>query len=119
MTQDGAIERGDVLPPAAVFIDADGWHVAVELPGVVAEDLVVTWFPGTLSVEAERSSPHAPQRSVQLCEGRYGRLSRLFDVPDTYDPTRAQAVLDQGLLRISLPPREPELLSGRPLRLVT
>ena len=123
MSQGESWGEGEVLragePPASLFIDADGWHMAVELPGVSAADLVVTWQPGALTVEAQRALPHAPWRAVQLCEGRYGRLARLFAVPDAYDATRAQAVLEQGVLRISLPPRDATSHPGRPLRLVT
>ena len=100
-------------PAALLFTDATGWHLALELPGVRADSLEVTWSAGTLRVEAERPPPGVPWHSVRLSEGRYGRLSRTFDVPDGYDPARAEAVLEQGLLRIDLPPR-----SHRRLRLL-
>ena len=100
------VDPGSAQQPAALlFTDATGWHLALELPGVRADSLEVTWTAGMLRVDAERPPPGVPWHAVRLSEGRYGRLSRTFAVPDVYDASRAEAVLEQGLLRIDLPPR--------------
>jgi HSP20 family protein len=91
-----------LLPRADLFEDAEGLSIEIELPGIGAQDVVVTVSADTIIVEAQRSFTRNGRSVVQL-ELPYGRLRRQFQLPVRALPARAMAEMKLGILRIFVP----------------
>lgn len=94
-------------PPTDVFETKDAMILAIDMPGA---------DPGTLDVSLERRSlkvsatvaPSAPQGyALVYAEFRDGKYERTFTLPDPVDAERIDAVLKDGVLRLTLPKESP------------
>jgi HSP20 family protein len=98
-------------PAADVCETADSVVVTVELAGVVEDDLEIEAYPDALILDGFRAAsgcgPEAVYHSLQI---RHGSFHVELPLPAPIDPGRGDALLDNGMLRISLP----KLDDGRP-----
>lgn len=92
---------------ASVWEDDDHFHIALDLPGVAADDLDVTIDDGNLVVTALRKD--ADDRRYVHNERRFGEISRTITLPDTVDPDSIDAEYTSGVLVVTLSKR-PEVL---------
>lgn len=76
------------------------YHIEVDLPGVVRENVELTYDQGELRISAERKAPERP--SAQADQRRYGKLVRTVSLPETIDPETIVASLEQGVLHVSV-----------------
>jgi HSP20 family protein len=80
--------------------------VYVDVPGVDRDALRVLFKDGSLVIVGEKlaSEPCGPDGSAfHLVERGFGRFARVVRVSGAIDAARAEAVLDAGELRISIP----------------
>lgn len=91
-------------PAVSILQDNDGCKLLIDMPGVSKEALSITHDSGVLSIEGERSNPDPKDlvRQDQL----YGRFKHRFTVPNSLDVERIAASLKDGVLAVTLPPRE-------------
>jgi HSP20 family protein len=87
--------------PVAVWEENDHAYIELELPGVTKENLEITVEQGKLTVAAERKAPET-ERQYWVCERRYGRFERSFQLPKTFDPDSIEADLSAGVLTLKL-----------------
>ncbi len=90
----------------AVDVIDEGDHFAVEatLPGVKAEDVDVRIEGNTVSIKAEsRTSKQAAEEKYTYRERYHGVLQRSFTLPTEVNSDKAEAKLENGVLRLSLP----------------
>ncbi len=87
--------------PVAVWEANDQAYIELELPGVAKEDLEITVEQGKLTVTAERKAPET-ERQYWLCERRFGRFERSFQLPKNIDAESIKADLTNGLLTLTL-----------------
>lgn len=92
------------LAPASLWEEEGYWYVEMELPGVKREDLEITLEKNCLKIAAERAEPEG-QRKYWHQERSYGRVERMFTLPETVDPERIEAALADGVLKLSLAKR--------------
>lgn len=90
--------------PANLWEEEGKWCVEIELPGVQQGDLDVTLEKGTLRITAQRPAPEG-QRKYWHQERGYGRLERIFNLPETVDPEGIEAELHDGVLKLTLAKR--------------
>jgi HSP20 family protein len=79
--------------------------IRVELPGVKASDISISFTGENLRIRGAKREP-APLRKL-LCyyclERRYGKFDRTLHISWTVDPRQASACLEKGILTIELP----------------
>lgn len=94
------------MAPLAAWEDEHQFFVEVDLPGLRPENVDVTIEKGKLFIRGER----APAGSAARHDERvYGRFERIVALADTIDPSRIEASLRDGVLRLTLNKR-PEVL---------
>jgi HSP20 family protein len=95
-------ERDDAWAPPVDIIEQEGALVLlVDLPGVRREDIELTVADESVTVAGQRSSSEGGSGIRQ--ERPVGRFRRSFRMAMPVDPSRAQAVYRDGVLRITVP----------------
>ena len=100
----GEKETGSWIPMTDVVETEDVLVVTVELPGVRPEDLVVTTHRGEVILKGERRKleTNGPARFL-VAERAYGRFRRVIHLGVPVNTHKAEAVLENGHLRIRFP----------------
>lgn len=101
------VERGtSAFPPLDIRHDAENVYVVAELPGIPLEALDVSITGDTLSIKGERKAPEVPEEKFHRRERTSGHFNRLVSLPDRVESEKIQAVLKDGILRVTLPKAE-------------
>ena len=93
----------------AVDIYEDAAHrvvIRAELPEMKREDIKVTVENDALTLSGERKAPEVREGGFQRQERLHGEFSRSFTLPATLDPSQISASYQDGVLTITVPPRE-------------
>lgn len=94
------------LPPppttADVYEPAGGEAYVIEMhvPGVKPEEIAIEATPDSLRVTTEPEQPQDSGRRYLQREQEIRPGSRLFEFPMAIDPDKAQATLENGILKI-------------------
>ena len=97
---------GDGFAPALDIVEtADGYQVAVDLPGVKKADLSVNIKDDVLTIEAESRSESTQKDgdTVIKRERRVGRQYRALRLGKAVDESKVRAEYNDGVLRLILP----------------
>lgn len=104
-----SVEGGATAPRANVWVGKDAAMIAVELPGVGAENIDVRVEGRTVTIAAEgRERPLAEGESLGRSERRRGSFNRTFELPFGLDEAKVGAEYKAGLLTVTLPRAESE-----------
>lgn len=90
-------------PPINLREDADALRLECELPGLTLEDLDITTLGRQLTIRGERKDPGDPPETYRRRERPSGAFVRTLELPYEIDRDRVQAVLEDGVLEITLP----------------
>jgi HSP20 family protein len=102
--------------PLDVRSTADGLEIEASLPGVRPDDVDITVEGGTLVISARTESDEREERGDYLVhEIRRGNVSRTIALPNGYEPDKANASFEHGVLRLSIP--KAEQLKPRQIRI--
>ena len=93
-------------PPVNVWQDAEHVHVEVEVPGLSIQDVEVHIAESELSIKARRPAVDTESVTYHRQERATGELVRHVKLPAPVDVERAEAVLKDGLLKVTLPKSE-------------
>lgn len=97
--------------PVSVWEEEGKFFVDVDVPGVKAEDIDVTFEDGTLRIVAERrltqTNDQENGRKYWHHERAYGRIERTVSLPESLDRDSIEANLTEGVLHLSIA-RRPE-----------
>ncbi len=96
----GGHEGMSPMYPADIWEDEGMIHIELELPGMKAEEVNVSYEDGLLRIEGERTAPER-KGSVHMGERVYGKFSRTFQLPNVVDPNKIQASFKDGVLEIT------------------
>jgi len=90
------------LPPADAWEGSDGiLHLELELPGIPAEELKVSYEEGILSIEGTPKPLHEGRRVLR--HGlRRALARRRFRLDEELDPESIKARFERGLLELSI-----------------
>lgn len=78
-------------------------NIAVELPGVLGEDVDVRLDRDILTISGEKKNEHDQKQSnFHVMERSYGRFSRALQLPFMPDPNQVSAEFEHGVLKIRL-----------------
>lgn len=97
--------------PALDFTETDSaYKVAMELPGVTAENVKVSLDENrvlSISGEKKREEEHKEGNRYH-CERSYGSFSRSLQLPEGVDTENINASFTDGVLKVTLNKREPK-----------
>lgn len=91
--------------PAVDFVERDGeYEVQAELPGMTIADVEVTLGDGMLTIKGEKTSERKEDKAgYHLHERSFGQFRRALQVPHGVDAEKVTAVLEHGILKVTLP----------------
>lgn len=94
-------------PPTDVYETEEAFVVRVEIAGMRAEDFCISLLERSLCVHGVR--PDAPERrAYHQMEIPFGEFSTEIELPDPINPDLAEALYQDGFLRITLPKAHPQ-----------
>lgn len=94
-------------PPVDISERKDAYLVAVELPGVKADDLEITFEDGLLTIQGDRHQAReagdaAPSKKHRT-ERRYGAFRRSITLPSHVEADKIEASAQDGVLVVLIP----------------
>ena len=82
----------------------DAYLVAVELPGIAADDVEITFQDGLLTIQGERHpAGDTAGEKAHRTERRYGTFRRLMTLPSGVQADKIEASAQDGVLLILVP----------------
>lgn len=105
---------GTVWEPAVDISEStDAYRVAIELPGVSAGEVEITFEDGLLTVQGERNFPQdSAEEKVHRSERFYGAFRRSITLPNHVQADKIKASAQDGVLQILIP-KAPEVRAKR------
>ncbi len=97
----------------------DNFLLEADLPGFKKEDISLDLDGDRLTIQATRHSEHEEkdaQGKYVCCERSYGTYTRSFDVT-AIDVDGITAKLEEGVLKLTLPKKQPEAPAARKLEI--
>ena len=98
-----AFRSGVTGPLFEVLDKGDSLVVRAELPGLSEKDVDVSVNAHTLTLRGERKIDAPQGYSVHRQERTPFRFERAYELPDKIDADKAQAVMKNGVLTLTLP----------------
>ncbi len=86
--------------PFSIAEDEDHYYIEADLPGVGEADLEITVHKDLLQLKAERKAEEG--RKVLYNGREFGKVERVLKLPDTVSSENMEAVLANGVLKITL-----------------
>jgi len=97
-------ERKETFPRVNIVTSEDESILYAEVPGVSLEDLDLQIVGTTLTLKGERKpKTDVPVERHYRRERGYGSFGRTVQLPHKVDVDKVEAVLRNGLLRVTLP----------------
>jgi len=104
---DSELTRGAWSPSVDIFENKDQIVLEVELPGMKPENVNISVENGVLTIHGERKfEKKDEQDNFHRVERSYGSFTRSFTLPPTVAADSADAVFENGMLRLTLAKRE-------------
>jgi HSP20 family protein len=101
-----ADDKGFIIPKVDVSESDAGLELTAELPGFDDKDVSLDIHEGVLTIKAEHKEGREEgdeKKHYHLVERSQGIFLRRLALPFEADANKASAVLDKGLLRVSVP----------------
>jgi HSP20 family protein len=89
--------------PMDVWQAEDGYHVALDLPGIDPGSVEITCERNVLTIRAERRAEYEEGHNVLLAERPQGAFTRQLQVGDALDTEKVQATYSNGVLMLTIP----------------
>jgi HSP20 family molecular chaperone IbpA len=100
-------QQPQVVPPVDIFEDEAGITVLADLPGVSREQLGVRVDGDSLVIEATANAVAVPQgMELVYSEAQFPSYRRQFTLSRELEPSRIEAALKDGVLRLTIPKAE-------------
>lgn len=96
---------GTQVPVVNIHQDADGYTLAVEMPGVAKSGVDITYEDGKLVLTGRRELATSLGQAVYR-ETNDANYRRVFDLDPSIDAQGIEAAIDQGVLTLRLPRAE-------------
>ena len=92
--------------PMDVWQADDGYHVALDLPGIDPGSVEITCERNVLTIRAERRAEYEEGHNVLLAERPQGSFTRQMQVGEALDTGKVAATYDNGVLKLTIPMAE-------------
>ena len=93
-------------PVVDIFENQQELTVLADMPGVKPDDLVIDLNDSILTMVGEVTPPEGKEEVDVMREYGTGRYYRQFTISDSIDQSKIEAVLNDGVLRLTLPKAE-------------
>lgn len=93
-------------PKADIYESADGFYLAMDVPGMSEESIKVRYENRVLTVSGERKYEEMEGVRYHRRESFVGRFQRSFSLSPETDPEQIKAELKDGVLTIFIPKKE-------------
>jgi len=105
-SETGFLAGRSFRPAANIHETADGLTITLDVPGIERDDVDLKIEGRRLIVSGARDfvRDHPDEEFVRLERG-FGSFRRIFEIPGDLDHDRVSAVLDRGVLIITVPCR--------------
>jgi HSP20 family protein len=91
-------------PQIDLYETADAYVIELDLPGIAESDFTVSQLGAVIRVEGLKRLEKTDASMNFIClERHFGRFSRSVEVPPQFDPGRARAKYERGVLAITVP----------------
>jgi HSP20 family protein len=110
--------RVPMAMPMDVWQADDGYHVALDLPGVDPSSVEITHERNMLTIKAERRPDYQQGQAVLVAERPQGSFTRQLQLGESLDTQNVQASYGDGVLHLTIPvaqaaqPRRIEVRTG-------
>jgi HSP20 family molecular chaperone IbpA len=95
-----------LTPSVDIFENSQGVTLWADLPGVTKDRLDVKVHDGNLFIEAEAVVPTREGLRLQHAEIRQPHFARAFSLGADLDPSKIDANLKDGVLKLTIPRRD-------------
>lgn len=95
--------RTPMAMPMDVWQSGDGYHVALDLPGVDPGSVEITSERNVLTIRAERRPGYGENDKVLVAERPHGQYTRQLQVSDALDTGNVAADYQNGVLNLTIP----------------
>jgi HSP20 family protein len=95
--------RAPMGMPMDVWQAEDGYHVALDLPGVDPGSVDISCERNMLTISADRAAEYEQAQNVLVAERPHGSFTRRVQIGDGLDTENIQASYDNGVLRLTIP----------------
>lgn len=92
-------------PDIDIYISEDALFLAVDLPSVAKGDVTIQFDESNALIINAKTSQREPENCV-LRQFNSGNYYRAFQLSDDYNKDKVAAVLENGLLKVTIPKRE-------------
>lgn len=83
------------------------YHIDVDLPGVIKEDIKVDINKDVLTISGERKTKdEVKEEDYYKVETSFGKFTRSFTLPENVDIENIEARSDNGVLEVIIPKKE-------------
>jgi len=100
--------REEAWYPAIDLSETDNEYIVkAELPGVGKDEIEISMTDGILTIRGEKKQEKEEKKeNYHFAERWYGKFSRTLGLPPDADPEKADALFDNGVLKITVPKAE-------------
>jgi HSP20 family protein len=107
LDQGEAAPAGECVPPLDLYELEEALVVVLDLPGVPAHAVRALVKDGVLVIAGEKPTPPCAAAKedarFHLAERAFGRFARAIALPGPFDASRADAIVEAGILRVRIP----------------
>lgn len=104
--REAAPSQAALMPPVDVIEDSTGITLFADLPGVPKEKLNLQVEDDTLTIEGEVSFAVPDGMAPSYIEVNLSRYRRVFTLSKELDPSKVNAELANGVLKLRIPKAE-------------
>ena len=113
----GAASAEAWTPAVEVFETDEAYVVEADLPGFARDQVKIDVDDGILTIRAEMDeSKNEEKDNFVMCERRYGKMRRSFNV-NGVDESNITAEFTDGVLKLNLPKRAERQQTGRSIEI--
>jgi len=103
-------------PLTDIYEQKDSYVFKIDLPGFTKEQISIDVNNNMLTVKGERKQEdEITNENCYRLERAYGQFQRSFTVPRNVDTGKIEAVLTDGVLKVSLPKTEEAKIKAIPI----
>ena len=90
-------------PATDIYESEDAFHIYLDMPGIVKENVDIKFEKGVLSIQGESNLSKPEGKQCLLHEFDAGSYKRAFTVSEEVEEEEITATMKEGILHIVLP----------------
>jgi len=103
---EGNSQEREMMLAVDVLADEDAYEVVALVPGLAAEDINIEILNNTISLRGEFKNEVTEGSKYLASELPAGKFSRVITLPTALDPSKAEASIKNGVMKLVVPKAE-------------